>query len=158
MATTYLLTGSNLGESLTFIQSAKSNIEAQIGKVSKASSVFKTAPWGNLNQPPFLNQVLQCETDFTPYQLIQHVLDIETAMGRTRQHKWEARIIDIDILFYDDIILTGNLNIPHPLLHLRRFVLEPLNEIAPYLIHPQLQKNISELLKDCPDKGIVEKM
>jgi 2-amino-4-hydroxy-6-hydroxymethyldihydropteridine diphosphokinase len=100
--------------------------------------------------------VLELETKLTPHDLLKKLLDIETAMGRVRSRKWEPRIIDIDILFYRDEIITGNLNIPHPLLHVRRFTLIPLNEIASSFVHPVLHKTISQLLAECPDNSIVE--
>jgi 2-amino-4-hydroxy-6-hydroxymethyldihydropteridine diphosphokinase len=155
----YLLTGSNIGDSKANLQTASNHIQQQLGKVEKISSIYKTEPWGNKNQQAFLNQVLQVQTQLTPHQLIKTILEIENKMGRNRELKWEPRIIDIDILFYDDLIINEtDLQIPHPLLHQRRFTLVPLHEIAPQLIHPILQKNISQLLLACTDLGMVEKL
>ena len=155
----YLLTGSNIGDSKSNLQTASNHIHQQIGNVERLSSIYKTEPWGNKNQQAFLNQVLQVQTQLTPHQLIKKILEIENEMGRNRQVKWEPRIIDIDILFYDDLIINEtDLQIPHPLLHQRRFTLVPLHEIAPQLIHPKLHKSISQLLSICTDLGMVEKL
>ena len=155
----YLLTGSNIGDSELNLLKASKFIHQQIGKVVAASHVYKTEPWGNKDQQVFLNQVLKIETQLEPKQLLKTILEIENQMGRDRKIKWEPRIIDIDILFYDDqIIDEENLQIPHPLLHERRFTLVPLNEIASSFIHPKLNKSISQLLKICADTGIVEKL
>jgi 2-amino-4-hydroxy-6-hydroxymethyldihydropteridine diphosphokinase len=106
-----------------------------------------------------LNQVLEVETIVSSQVLLQTILTIEQEMGRNRKQKWEARIIDIDILFYGaEIINTKNLVVPHPLLHQRRFTLLPLTEIAPNMEHPVLHQTISQLLQICPDQGLVEKM
>lgn len=153
----FLLTGSNIGDSESNLLSASKFIHQQIGKVVAASHVYKTEPWGNKNQQLFLNQVLKIETELAPNTLMKTILEIETAMGRNRKIKWEPRIIDIDILFYDDeIIDEENLKVPHPLIHERRFTLVPLNEIAPTFIHPKFKKTISELLQNCSDTGKVE--
>ncbi len=155
----YILTGSNIGDSLALLQQAKLKINQLIGLVVEVSSIYKTAPWGNTNQQDFLNQVLLVETNFLPEQVIKMALDIEQNMGRIRTKKWAPRIIDIDILFYgDEIINQPSLIVPHPLLHERRFTLAPLAEIAPFYIHPSLQKSIELLLNECPDNSLVEKM
>ncbi len=155
----YILTGSNIGDSLALLQQAKLKINQLIGLVVEVSSIYKTAPWGNTNQQDFLNQVLLVETNFLPEQVIKMALDIEQNMGRIRTEKWAPRIIDIDILFYgDEIINQPSLIVPHPLLHERRFTLAPLAEIAPFYIHPSLQKSIELLLNECPDNSLVEKM
>ena len=102
---------------------------------------------------------MKVETELAANQLLKTILGIETKMGRNRNIKWEPRIIDIDILFYDEeIIDEEDLKIPHPLLHERRFTLVPLNEIASTYIHPKLKKTISQLLENCIDTGIVEKL
>jgi 2-amino-4-hydroxy-6-hydroxymethyldihydropteridine diphosphokinase len=158
MSTSFLLLGSNLGNPPKNLASAIALIGQRAGTIRQQSSVYKTAPWGNTDQDVFYNQVLRLETTLDPYELITTVLQIEQEMGRKREQKWEPRIIDIDILFYDDLVLEGNLNIPHPLLHRRRFTLEPLNEIVPTLMHPVLKKSVTELLEICEDTGFVEKM
>lgn len=156
MESLFLLTGSNIGESEKHLQQAKQLIAERIGVVSKASSIYKTEPWGNKDQQDFLNQVLEVQTELTGKDVLTRILTIEQEMGRNRSQKWEPRIIDIDILFYGDgVIQTEDLVVPHPLLHERRFTLLPLAEIAPQLIHPVLQKTTEELLKECTDNSLV---
>ena len=129
MHTVYLLTGSNIGDSELNLLNASKFIQNQIGKVIASSHVYKTEPWGNKDQQLFLNQVLKVETELEPHQLLKTILEIENSMGRNRKIKWEPRIIDIDILFFnDEIIDQENLQIPHPLIHERRFTLIPLNK------------------------------
>jgi 2-amino-4-hydroxy-6-hydroxymethyldihydropteridine diphosphokinase len=159
MITYYLLTGSNLGNSAEHLHAARQNIGHKLGIVTHASSIYKTAPWGNTNQQDFLNQVLEVQTEMTPEKVLETILQIEQEMGRTRLHKWEPRIIDIDILFASDLICkSSGLTIPHPLLHERRFTLEPMNEIATDFVHPVLNKTIAQLLDDCIDQSNVEKL
>ena len=159
MHTIYLLTGSNIGDSEANLLSASKSIHQQIGRTIAVSHVYQTEPWGNKDQQVFLNQVLKIETQLDPKQLLKTILEIENQMGRNRKIKWEPRIIDIDILFYDDqIINEEDLQVPHPLLHERRFTLIPLNEIASDFIHPKLHKSIKQLLEICEDNGIVEKL
>ncbi len=155
----YLLTGSNIGNSQAHLQSAIEHIAGAIGVISKRSGVYKTEPWGNKNQQDFLNQVLEVETGLSPQEVLTTILGIELEMGRNRKHKWEPRIIDIDLLFYADyIIYTPDLIVPHPLLQERRFTLLPLAEIAPDFIHPVLDQTIKVLLESCTDTSLVEKM
>ncbi len=159
MITYYLLTGSNMGNSAEHLHAAQQNIRHKLGIVPNASSMYKTAPWGNTNQQDFLNQVLELQTEVTPENVLETILQIEQEMGRTRLYKWEPRIIDIDILFASDVVMqTPELAIPHPLLHERRFTLVPLCEIAPEFIHPVLHKTIRQLLDACSDDSLVEKM
>lgn len=159
MITYYLLTGSNMGNSAEHLHAARQNIRHKLGIVTNASSMYKTAPWGNTNQQDFLNQVLELQTEVTPENVLETILQIEQEMGRTRLYKWEPRIIDIDILFASDVVMqTPELAIPHPLLHERRFTLVPLCEIAPEFIHPVLHKTIRQLLDVCNDDSLVEKM
>ncbi len=155
----YILTGSNVGNSLDLLAQANFKINQQIGAIIRSSSIYKTAPWGNTNQQDFFNQVLLVDTNLSPEQVLQTALAIEQSMGRIRTEKWAPRIIDIDILFYgDEIINRPNLIVPHPLLHERRFTLAPLAEIAPLFMHPILHKNIELLLGECSDNCLVEKM
>lgn len=159
MHTVYLLTGSNIGDSYTHLMQARKSIALRAGEVIKASSVYKTEPWGNKNQQDFLNQVLQVNTELEPLDLLRTVLGIEQEMGRNREEKWGPRIIDIDILFYDTLIIDSEeLRVPHPYLHERRFTLLPLHEIAPELVHPKIKQPVSVLLANCPDTSVVEKM
>ncbi|MGZ5253097.1 MAG: 2-amino-4-hydroxy-6-hydroxymethyldihydropteridine diphosphokinase [Flavitalea sp.] len=152
MAKVYLLTGGNVGDSLKTLQKANALIQQRVGSIIKSSSIYKTAAWGKTDQDDFLNQVLLVETGLDPYDLMDALLDIEMLLGRKRLEKFGPRIIDLDILFYEDIILkTDRLTIPHPQIQFRRFVLEPLNEIVPELVHPILKKNINRLLMECTD-------
>ncbi len=149
----YLLLGGNLGDRIVYLRQASESIGAQVGGITAASKLYETAAWGKTDQPNFLNQVLEVQTEQPPEQVLQTINHIEQELGRVRQEHWGARVIDIDILFYDQLVLqTQRLTIPHPQLHLRRFTLLPLAEIAPELMHPVLGKNIDQLLEDCPDE------
>lgn len=148
----YLLFGSNLGERAANIANAITLLENQGVKSIKLSSLYETEPWGNTNQATYLNQVGKFRTALSPSKLMQTILEIEKDMGRVRTIKWEPRIIDIDILFYgNQIISQSDLKIPHPELEKRKFALTPMAEIAPDLMHPVLKKNIKELLAECTD-------
>jgi 2-amino-4-hydroxy-6-hydroxymethyldihydropteridine diphosphokinase len=154
----YLLLGSNMGNSSAQLKKAKSLINKQVGKVSRASSFYSTAAWGNTAQPDFLNQVIVISTKLNPAEVLDTILSIEKSMGRIRTVKNAPRIIDIDILFYEkEIINEIDLIIPHPLMQERKFVLIPLNELSPNFIHPVFKKNIHELLRNCKDKLPVQK-
>lgn len=149
----YLLLGSNLGDRTLYLQQARETIATQVGTIVQASAIYETAAWGKTDQPSFLNQVLEVTTDFSPEQVLQTINTIEQDLGRERLEHWGARVIDIDILFYDNLVQqTQRLTIPHPQLHLRRFTLLPLYELSPDLVHPGLKQTIAELLENCPDK------
>lgn len=149
----YLLTGSNLGNRLQYLQSCKERLETESINVIQCSSVYETASWGSEQLPSHLNQALFVETQYAPLELLSVIHNIENDLGRRRQEKWGLRTIDIDIIFYnDETIHAENLIIPHPLMHLRKFVLAPLAEIAGEYIHPVFKKKISKLLIDCEDK------
>lgn len=153
MPETYLLLGGNLGDRPSYLSQAREGIGAQVGRILRCSSLYETAAWGNTAQPAFLNQVLAVQTSLEPEQLLQKINSLEQELGRVRQEHWGARVIDIDILFYGDLVLQSQrLTVPHPQLHLRRFTLMPLAEIAPALLHPVLGKTIAELLAACPDE------
>lgn len=159
MHNVYLLTGSNVGDSLALLNTAIKHINTQVGKVIQQSSIYKTAPWGNVNQQNFYNQVLLVQTTLSAHQVLQTILQIELDMGRVRELKWAPRTIDIDILFYDNLVMDeDDLTVPHPLLHLRKFTLQPMVELAANLVHPKLHATISQLLVSCPDTGLVEKL
>jgi 2-amino-4-hydroxy-6-hydroxymethyldihydropteridine diphosphokinase len=145
----FLHTGSNIGDRLRNLEQALENIETRIGAVTMASRVFETKAWGITDQPDFLNQAVEVLTPMDPYQLLEAILEIEKTMGRKREIKWGKRLIDIDILFYEDLVIASeNLTIPHPFLHERKFVLEPLMDIAPDFVHPVLKKTIRRLWEE----------
>lgn len=147
-----------MGDRMANLQQAEAHIREKAGQILAASSVYETGAWGNIPQPDFLNQVLLIETTLSATALLQQLMKIEQQMGRFREEKYGPRVIDIDILFFnDDIIRTNDLTIPHPRLHLRNFVLEPMNELAPNLFHPVLGKTISDLLSASPDTLDVKK-
>ncbi len=155
----YLLTGSNVGNSSALLNEAKLAIQKQVGQIEAASLLYKTAPWGNTNQQDFLNQVLVVNTNLSAIDVLKTILNIELHMGRVREIKWAPRTIDIDILFFNhDIINEENLVVPHPLLHQRRFTLVPLAEIAPEYVHPTLHQTNTQLLLQCADDSVVEKL
>jgi len=149
----YIQLGSNLGDREGYLKQSQAMLIDEIGLIIKMSSIYESSPWGVENQGSFLNQVLLLETDVKPFDLLDIILNIEKEMGRVRIEKWGERIIDIDILFYnDEIIETNNLCIPHPYISKRRFVLSPLDEIAKNYIHPILHKTINKLLLECLDE------
>jgi 2-amino-4-hydroxy-6-hydroxymethyldihydropteridine diphosphokinase len=159
MNETYLLIGGNLGNRHENMEQARNLLKKEVGKIAKISSLYETAAWGKVDQPSFLNQVLLVTTGLGAAESLAAILHIEHQMGRERIQKFGPRIIDIDILFFNsDIIEEPGLAVPHPQLHLRRFTLEPMNEIAPGFIHPVLKKSISDLLLDCPDPLAVKKL
>jgi len=144
--------GGNMGNRLYHIAWAQQLITKNIGQIIQCSPLYQTAAWGNTDQPPFLNQVIVVITPFTPLQTLQKCLQIEKSMGRRREIKWGPRLIDIDILLYNDAqIQRHNLQIPHPFLHQRRFVLQPLADVLPRYNHPTLHKTLQQLLTECPD-------
>ena len=148
----YLILGTNLGNKMKNLETAISLIRQQVGHISAMSSIYESEAWGYTSQPSFLNQVIQIETELNPQELLDGILSIELQMGRVRFDKWHERLIDIDILFYDDeIIRQENLVVPHIEIPNRKFTLVPLCELAANEIHPGLQKSLSDLLKDNSD-------
>jgi len=160
MSIAYLLLGGNKGDVITALRKACVSIEKQIGTVLLQSSFYESEAWG-FNSDNFINQVMCVDTNLSPKQLLQQIHQIESNAGRvrTKNKEYEARTLDIDILFYDDsIIETNDLNIPHPRMHERRFTLLPLNEIAPDFIHPVFRLSINQLLQQTTDRGKVDKL
>ena len=154
----YLLLGSNMGNSKHQLLAAIKCIENQIGLVKRQSAIYITAAWGNTEQPDFLNQVLVVQTSLAAKEMMERILAIEQEMGRVRTLKNAPRIIDIDILFFNkEIIRHKDLSVPHPEIQNRRFVLIPLNELSPNMLHPVLKKTIHRLLLDCKDELNVKK-
>lgn len=152
MNTAYLLLGSNEGDRLAWLNTAVNKIR-NYGTVKSTSAIYSTAAWGIEDQPDFLNVAICVETPLSPLELLDAMLSIETALGRARTIKWGQRILDIDILFYNnEVISEPTLSVPHPYIQQRRFALTPLNDIAPTLLHPLLHKTIAQLLEDCEDQ------
>jgi 2-amino-4-hydroxy-6-hydroxymethyldihydropteridine diphosphokinase len=160
MNTVYLIIGGNIGKREEAILHALRKIDRQTGEIFIKSAIYETAPWGNEDQAKFLNCAIGIKTSKSPHEVLQSILDIEMQMGRIRgEEKWKERLIDIDILFYENkTVLDNELSIPHPFLHQRKFVLTPLNEIAPQFIHPAQNKTVQELLNACKDQLSVEKV
>ena len=155
----YLLIGGNEGNRLLHLKQAVANIEIFCGDLLLQSSLYETAPWGKTDQPAFLNMALLIKTELDAEWAMKTILRIEEDMGRKRVEKYGSRIIDIDILFFNnDIVQLPQLKIPPPEIPNRRFVLVPMDEIAPDLIHPVFHKTIHKLLEECPDKLSVKKI
>ena len=147
----YLSLGSNLGNKRAHLLQAIRHIAGKIGVFSAISSVYETKPWGFESENDFLNMMVCVETQLSPIEILSITQSIEKEMGRRQKtnHSYCDRIIDIDLIACNDLILDiEKLQLPHPLFHRRRFVLEPFNEIAPDYVHPVLQKKVSELLKE----------
>ena len=155
----FLLIGSNLGDKKKNFEKAEILLQQYCGAIIQSSSVYQTAAWGKTDQPAFLNQALEIETDLHAEELMKQILRIEETMGRERKEKYGPRIIDIDILLFNDEQHDDpNLRIPHPEMQNRRFALIPLAEIAGNVEHPVLKKSIRRLLAECPDQLDVKKI
>ena len=148
--TVYLLLGSNLGNRQQILAKAIELIDEKIGVIISQSKNYETKAWGKTDQPDFLNIAVCISTNLMPMEVLEQTQAIEEQLGRVRIEKWEARLIDIDIIFYEQEIINipNYLHIPHPLVQERVFALEPLVEIAPDFIHPVLEKTVIELLND----------
>ena len=150
----YLALGSNLDDRLANLKQAITALSPQM-EVKAKSHVYETPPWGYTEQPTFLNQVIKANTYLEFEPLLKHIKRLEIALGRKPSFKNGPRLIDIDILFYDDLVLnTASLVIPHPHMHERGFVLLPLMDIAPDLVHPVHKKSVREMLASCDVSGI----
>ena len=158
MKKVYLLTGGNMCDREKYLAEARELLVEHCGKITALSSLYETAAWGKEDQPSFLNQAVEMETDLPPRQLIRRVLKLEKIMGRERKEKYGPRLIDIDILLYgEEIHNYPLLKVPHPELPNRRFALLPLAEIASDLLHPVYKKSITDLLGECKDPLEVKK-
>jgi 2-amino-4-hydroxy-6-hydroxymethyldihydropteridine diphosphokinase len=159
MSRAVLLLGSNQGNRKANLSVAINRIGGEAGQVYRESRIYETAAWGDTSQDSYYNQVVIIETELEAGRLMQTLLFIEKEMGRTRVRKWEPRIIDIDILYFNDAVINEkDLVIPHPLLHERKFTLIPLAEVLPEFIHPVLKKNTLKLLAICTDSGEVKEV
>lgn len=153
MKTAFIGCGSNLGEREVQLRRAQEWVNAEVGKVVSTSRLYQTSPWGNIDQPDYLNQVWQITTVLDPFRLMQYLLELEQRANRKRIQRWGARTLDLDLLFYEDyIIRTEVLQLPHPRLHERNFVLIPMEEIAADWMHPVLKKTIAELRRISMDE------
>jgi 2-amino-4-hydroxy-6-hydroxymethyldihydropteridine diphosphokinase len=159
MSKAFISLGTNMGDKLKNLHKAINEISLRAGKVELLSGMYETEPWGFSSDEAFINMVILIESNISPDDLMKECLDIEQKMGRIRDKSksgYQSRIIDIDILFYDGMIISDAwVKIPHPLIQYRRFILEPLCDIAKDFIHPVLNKSISELLSECQDEGKV---
>jgi 2-amino-4-hydroxy-6-hydroxymethyldihydropteridine diphosphokinase len=154
--TVYLALGSNLGDRVQNLKAAVSALSPQM-VVKAKSNIYETLPWGYDDQPRFLNMALKAETYLKPEPLLKHLKRLEIALGRKASFQNGPRLIDIDILLYDDLVLdTPALTIPHPHMHERGFVLLPLTDIAPDLIHPVTKKSVQEMLATSNLGGITQ--
>lgn len=152
MNSAFLSIGTNMGDRSANLNRALSFIATNIGVIINVSPIYETEPWGVTDQPWFYNIAIEIKTKLSPENLLREILLIEEKMGRIRQRKMGERIIDIDILLYEnEIIKTETLTVPHPHMHRRNFVLQPLCDIAENAVHPVLKKNVKELLKESSD-------
>jgi 2-amino-4-hydroxy-6-hydroxymethyldihydropteridine diphosphokinase len=151
----YLALGTNLGDRLANLQAATSALPPVV-TVLASSPIYATPPWGVADQPAFLNMVLCGKTRLKPLALLAHLKHLETRLGRLPSIRYGPRKIDMDILFYNDILLnTPELTIPHPRLHERAFVLVPLADLAPDLVHPLFGRTIRQLLAQVDSTGVI---
>ena len=155
MELAYIGLGSNLGDRIKNLEGAIERLQ-QLGPIEKISRVYETKPWGVEGyQPRYLNQVVSVGTTLDPLELLSELLGIEHSMGRVRSDKNESRTLDLDLLIHgESVVEASGVTVPHPRLHERAFVLVPLADIAPDLIHPVFNRKISELLLECDQSGV----
>ncbi len=147
----FLLLGGNQGNRVALLREAVSAL-SELGQLASLSAIYQTQAWGLTDQPPYLNQALELWTSLDAFALLEQIWKIESQLGRSRHQRWAARTMDIDILYFNaQISDLPALTLPHPRLHLRRFVLVPLCQIAPDMVHPIFEKKNHELLNDCQD-------
>jgi len=155
MAEVYLALGSNLGDRRQYLIQAVNSLQEK-DKILMIAPLYRSSAYGYTNQPDFLNTALLLETTAKPFDLLKFLKSIEESVGRKQRIRWGPREIDLDIIFYDDEVLnTPDLVIPHPDFHNRRFVLQPLADIAPDFISPTHRKSVKELLNKCADKTTI---
>lgn len=159
-STAYLLLGGNLGDREGNLEKAIELLDQKTGRVISVSSLYETAAWGKTDQPAFLNQAVALQTNLSALEVLEHALNIEQELGRIRKDKWGERLIDIDlILFGDEVInIPDKLQVPHPHMQNRKFVMEPLAEIAPDVVHPVLGETILTISKNMVDPLEVKKL
>ncbi len=158
-STIYLGLGTNLGNRVANLQQSINRITDEVGIVRQQSAIYQTKAWGVRDQPDFLNQVVEVSTLLSPEETLKTILGIETTMGRIRTRKWYTRLIDIDLLFYGGAIIeTPSLIVPHPYIQDRNFVLAPLVDIAPDLVHPIFKKNMMVLWEECEDRLPIQRL
>lgn len=155
----YILLGANLGDPLKQLESARKAIALRLGDIIDASGIYESEAWGVTDQPVFLNQVLLVASELTAEEILNEALQIEQDLGRVRLQKWGSRVIDIDLLYFnEEIINLENLQIPHPYIAERNFTLLPLVELSPQYIHPFLKKSNKDLLLESNDKLEVKRV
>ncbi|MBR6082173.1 MAG: 2-amino-4-hydroxy-6-hydroxymethyldihydropteridine diphosphokinase [Salinivirgaceae bacterium] len=159
MEKVYLCLGGNIGDTRNYLQNAVAIIGRRIGRVVSQSAVYQSEPWGFNAEQMFLNQVVVAETELEPHAVLELCLQIEAELGRTRSgNGYEPRTIDIDIVFFgQQIISQPDLQVPHPLMHRRNFVLRPLCDVAADFVHPVLGLTVRQLADICDDKAVVRK-
>ena len=160
METVYLCLGGNVGETHDYLNRAIGLIESRIGKIVQSSGIYLSEPWGLECSQWFLNQVVAAETKLEPHAVLEHCLQIESELGRTRSgNGYEPRTIDIYIIFFGhQIVSQPDLQVPHPLMHQRNFVLQPLCDVAADFVHPVFRKTVHQILAECDDNAMVKQL